>query len=106
MADDRAISDAIVALAESQLRTVDVLRQTYSATMEMTAFMRAAVESLGRISDQQQEIIRQIEISNGRHGESERNMRVVQSTMKDVVERLKPLEADYQARRRAGAGQR
>ena len=105
MPDDRALSDAIAALAKSQLLTVDVLRQTQSSTIAMAESLRAAVATLGQICDQNAEILRQVEQSNNRweskHRDSERAMRVVQNQMKDVEARLRPVEADYQARRTA-----
>jgi hypothetical protein len=103
MPEDRALSDAIAALAKSQLLTVDVLRQTQSSTIAMAESLRSAVATLGQICDQNAEILRQVETSNARweskHRDSERNMRVVQSQMKDVQARLQPIEADFQARR-------
>ncbi len=87
---DSALSDAIAALAKSQLLTVDVLRQTQATT-------EAMARTLGRICDQNAEILKQVEQSNARHSDSERNIRVVQSQMSDVIRRLKPIEEAHAA---------
>lgn len=87
---EAALSDAIAALAKSQLLTVDVLRQTQATT-------EAMARTLGRICDQNAEILKQVEQSNARHSDSERNIRVVQSQVSDVIRRLKPIEEAHQA---------
>lgn len=91
---EKAISDAIAALAKSQLLTVDVLRQTQSTTLVMA-------ESLGKICDQNAEILSQLERFGKRQNESERELRVVRSEVADVKARLEPIEQAYQAAQRA-----
>ena len=87
---DKALTDAIAALARSQLLTVDVLRQTQATTQIMA-------ERLGRICDQNAEIIKQMDAFGMRQNDSERKLRAVESSVADVQRRLAPLEAHYQA---------
>jgi len=91
---DTALSDAIAALAKSQLLTVDVLRQTQATT-------EAMARTLGRICDQNAEILKQVEASNSRHADSERSIRVVRSELEDVKRRFAPIE---EAHRKAATG--
>jgi septal ring factor EnvC (AmiA/AmiB activator) len=92
---EAALADAIAALAKSQLLTVDVLRQTQATT-------EAMARTLGRICDQNAEILKQVEQSNNRHADSERNIRVVKTELEDVKRRLAPIEATL---RKAGGKQ-
>lgn len=92
---DKALSDSIAALAKSQLLTVDVLRQTQSTTQVMA-------EKLGRICDQNEEILHQLEAFGGRQNESERRIEVVRSELADVQKRLAPIERAYRAAAQAG----
>lgn len=82
---DKALADAIEALARSQLLTVDVLRATQSTTQVMA-------ERLGQICDQNGEILAQLEAFGGRQNESERAIKVVQSELNHVRQRVAALE--------------
>lgn len=79
------MSDAIAALAKSQLLTLDVLRQTQATTQVMA-------ERLGQICDQNGEILKQLDAFGSRQNDSERKLRVVQSDLADVKRRIAPLE--------------
>ena len=85
---DKAVSDAIAALAKSQLLVVDVLRQTQSTTQVMA-------ERLGQICDQNAEILHRLDGFNTRQNDSERNIRVLRLELADVQKRLTPIEASF-----------
>lgn len=79
---DKAVSDAILALAESQLRTVEVLRTTESTT-------RVMAERMGRFCDRLEEYMQR---SDNRHSDSERAIRVLDSRVTDVFRRIQAVE--------------
>jgi hypothetical protein len=96
---NRDLSDAIAALAKSQLLTVDVLRQTQATTQHIAS-------TLGRICDQQQEILTRMDRMAGDQRESQRNLRVVKDQMTDVIKRLEPLEAHHRSVTKSGLATR
>lgn len=91
---DKDRDGAIDALIQSQLATVDVMRQT-QATMQEVA------SQVGRLCDRLDDFVTQ---SDSRHQESERNIRVLDTRVSNVERRLKSVEEAAQGR--AGSASR
>lgn len=92
MSKDTTLPDALEALAKSQLLTVDVLRQTLATNREMAS-------TLGRIHDQNGEILTQLEAMGARtlkverkQADSESSIRALQDARIDHDRRLTAAE--------------
>lgn len=85
--------DAVAILTRNNLLIVDELRETRALTQTIVA-------QLGRICDQNAEIL--VQMGQLRR-DSESSIRVVKEQLRDVVKRIEPIEKDYYTRR-SGTG--
>ena len=93
--NEKAILDAVAALAKAQLIGAEQFRETQSTMRVMTA-------KVGRLCDSLDEYMEQ---SNNRHADSERAIRVVSSELKDVQRRVANIEeAQRQSVRASNTG--
>ena len=81
----RELAHAIEALAKSNMGIGDWARQTLATNQEQCVI-------LGKIHDQQGEILAEMNIMNGRHVESERHIRVIGSELRQYVQRVERIE--------------
>ena len=82
----RILAHAVKALADSNLGQGNVLRESLVTAQETNRI-------LGLIHDQNADILGQMEMLNKRQGESEREFRVLRSTVSTHAQHIKRLEA-------------
>lgn len=80
---DKVLSDALAALARSQLTMVEVLREMQSTQQVMSARLGRFCDDMGEFADKTNSALR----------DSERSIRVLQTDTADVKRRLSKLES-------------